>query len=34
MTVTATPTYTADEMMAVAASRRLTDDNVLAGAAA
>jgi glutaconate CoA-transferase subunit B len=28
MTVTATPTYTADEMMAVAASRRLTDDNV------
>jgi glutaconate CoA-transferase subunit B len=28
MTVTATPTYTADEMMAVAAARRLTDDNV------
>jgi glutaconate CoA-transferase, subunit B len=28
MTLTATPTYTADEMMAVAASRRLTDDNV------
>ena len=28
MTVTASPTYTADEMMAVAASRRLTDDNV------
>jgi glutaconate CoA-transferase, subunit B len=26
--VTATPTYTADEMMAVAAARRLTDDNV------
>jgi glutaconate CoA-transferase, subunit B len=28
VTVTATPTYTADEMMAVAAARRLTDDNV------
>ena len=28
MSVTATPTYTADEMMAVAAARRLTDDNV------
>jgi glutaconate CoA-transferase subunit B len=28
MTVTATPTYTADEMMAVAAARRLTDDDV------
>ena len=28
MSATATPTYTADEMMAVAAARRLTDDNV------
>src|SRR5215475_24755 len=28
MTVTATPTYTADEMMSVAAARRLTDDDV------
>lgn len=28
MSVTAAPTYTADEMMAVAAARRLTDDNV------
>ncbi len=28
MSVTASPTYTADEMMAVAAARRLTDDNV------
>jgi glutaconate CoA-transferase, subunit B len=28
VTVAVTPTYTADEMMAVAAARRLTDDNV------
>jgi len=28
VSATATPTYTADEMMAVAAARRLTDDNV------
>jgi glutaconate CoA-transferase, subunit B len=28
LSAAATPTYTADEMMAVAASRRLTDDNV------